>query len=391
MVADGDRTSFPMMATTTPADVAERQVVNHGVSSFSFSQAIEPDAPRGVALRQTLKRMMTPPGRGHSRIERSCEQLACMVRPVTVILVGVVVYAAALRFDARGSPPLREKMPYERAAGDGAGAIAWGSTLNALYLMVYVVGCTLLFVVLFKYRLRKTLLALLTVLFGGVIGGFFAYLCYRALKAWRVPFDAVAFVLLCVNFAAVGVALIFWDIWAVKAPLANIGAKQGLATKGFLLFKCAGLTLPFMYMDEWTVWAFLVAMVVWDLFAVLTPCGPLRYVMLIHQQRLLTGDEFEMPPGMVYEGTSFTLGTGDFVFYAAVAARAAVAGYVPAAATLLSIVFAVLSTVYTTVRSRHDTLPALPIAVVVGVFMFFTSKYLLAPYVDAMARGALYA
>jgi len=224
-----------------------------------------------------------------------------------------------------------------------------------------------------------------------VIGCFFAYLCYRALRAWRVPFDAVSFVLVSVNFAVAGVALIFWEIWAHKAPLANMAARQGLATKAVLLFKCAGLTLPFMYMDEWTVWAFLVAIVVWDLFAVLTPCGPLRYVMLIHQQRLLNGDEFEMPPGMVYEGTSFTLGTGDFVFYAVLAGRAAVAGYVPAAATLLAVVFAVLSTVYTTVRSRHDTLPALPIAVVVGVLMFFASKYVLAPYVAAMAKAALYA
>ena len=369
---------------------SSRVVVHHAASALSFSQAISP-TPASFRHPVRMRALVTVPGNGHSRLERSCEQLACMAHPVTSICVCVVAYVWALGFDARGSPPLREKLPYERASGDGAGAIAAGSALNALYLMCYVVGCTLLFVVLFKYRRRKTLLCLLAVLFGGVIGFFFAFLCYRVLRAWRVPCDAVSFVLAAVNVAVTGVALIFWDLWAQKAPTANMVARQGLATKVFLLFKCAGLTLPFMFFDEWTVWAFLCAIVVWDLFAVLTPCGPLRYIMEIHQQRMLSGDEFEMPPGMVYEGTSFTLGTGDFVFYAVLAGRAAVAGYVPAAATLLAVVFAVLSTVYTTVRSSHDTLPALPIAVVIGVIMFFLSKYVLAPFVDSTAKAALFA
>ena len=124
---------------------APRVVVDHGVSSFSFSQAIaaattsprQPSQPVKITA-QLLRRLLTPPGGGHSRIERSCEQLACMVQPVTIMLVGVVAYVWALGFDPRGRSPLLEQLPYERARGDGAGAIAWGSTLNALYLMCYV-------------------------------------------------------------------------------------------------------------------------------------------------------------------------------------------------------------------------------------------------------------
>ena len=42
--------------------------------------------------------------------------------------------------------------------------------------------------------------------------------------------------------------------------------------------------------------------VIWDLVAVLTPCGPLRYVMEMEQKRQHAGEAFDIPPGLVYEG-----------------------------------------------------------------------------------------
>ena len=46
----------------------------------------------------------------------------------------------------------------------------------------------------------------------------------------------------------------------------------------------------------------LLKQVIWDLVAVLTPCGPLRYVMEMEQKRQHAGEAFDIPPGLVYEG-----------------------------------------------------------------------------------------
>jgi hypothetical protein len=47
--------------------------------------------------------------------------------------------------------------------------------------------------------------------------------------------------------------------------------------------------------DEWTCWALLVGLAMWDLFAVLTPCGPLKMLVNLMQTR---NDPL---PGLLYE------------------------------------------------------------------------------------------
>ena len=46
-----------------------------------------------------------------------------------------------------------------------------------------------------------------------------------------------------------------------------------------IVYACAALAWPIVSLPEWTLWLFLVELVLWDLIAVLTPCGPLQCLM----------------------------------------------------------------------------------------------------------------
>ena len=66
------------------------------------------------------------------------------------------------------------------------------------------------------------------------------------------------------NFSVLGVAVLF----VLPGPLA---AKQG-----YLLATAVGTAYVFTHVPEWTTWALLGGMAVYDLYAVLTPHGPLK-------------------------------------------------------------------------------------------------------------------
>jgi hypothetical protein len=50
-----------------------------------------------------------------------------------------------------------------------------------------------------------------------------------------------------------------------------------------VLLAAVCISWPFLCLSEWSVWMSLLTLVLWDVVAVLTPCGPLRYLMETEQ------------------------------------------------------------------------------------------------------------
>lgn len=112
------------------------------------------------------------------------------------------------------------------------------------------------------------------------LGGFISLLL---LSHFKIPIDPLTFAILLFNLSVVGVFAVFMS----KFP---ISLNQGyLVTIGVLT------AYWFTMLPEWTTWALLIAMSLYDLAAVLLPVGPLRLLVELAMSRN------EEIPALVYE------------------------------------------------------------------------------------------
>jgi hypothetical protein len=105
------------------------------------------------------------------------------------------------------------------------------------------------------------------------------------LNRLEIPFDIYSFVFIVYNFAIVGIYSIFFGDGIPK-----------IVTQGYLICTSVLLSWQLSRFDEWTTWSLLFFLALYDLFAVLSPCGPLKALVSLMQQR-----PNEQVPGLLYE------------------------------------------------------------------------------------------
>ncbi|KAG0548591.1 hypothetical protein BDA96_01G179300 [Sorghum bicolor] len=213
------------------------------------------------------------------------EDITRIVYPVSACMLLVVLLVSLLSSPSSPSP-LSASIAAATGgvSGGGDGDDIPTALITALTFVVAVTAATFLLALLFYLRCTPCLRAYLgfsalAVLL--VLGGQVALLLLSRL---RFPLDAVSFALLLPN-AAGALAL------ATLAP-----ASVPIALHQAALVAVAVLTaFWFTMLPEWTTWALLVAMAIYDLAAVLLPGGPLRVLLELAIQRN------EEIPALVYE------------------------------------------------------------------------------------------
>lgn len=234
--------------------------------------------------------------------------------------------------------------------------------------------------------------------------------------------DVVTFTIVLWNFTVVGVMAVFMEKMAI------------IVVQSYLVFIGMLVAYWFTQLPEWTTWALLIALALYDLAAVLLPVGPLRLLVelamsrdedipaLVYEARPVEevvrsrswrptvdsgersinvplieqtmerpivqsdGPGISQSEGWPIEGIglgssgAIKLGLGDFIFYSVLVGRAAMYDFMTVYACYLAII-AGLGITLMLLAIYQKALPALPVSILLGVVFYFLTRALLEVFV----------
>ncbi|CBK24996.2 uncharacterized protein [Blastocystis hominis] len=352
--------------------------------------------------------------------------LASIVIPVgltmlfSAILVNVVRPAS---FTSALEQGLTVYMVYKQEADNTWDSI-WQAVINSLVIVLFIGLMTFIMVILYKYNCIKVLYGLLYFSTFMAIGYTGWVIFYMAAMQYQFSCDLFSSAFIFFNLGVVSVISIF----GTYAP--------PLVKKAFLIFISCLVCYLLSFFPDWTTWILLIAMALYDICAVLTPCGPLKLLINISQNRddaipgllyettldhsdgplpidetpdegvipagegvITDGDyvadsEIEMEEGgkinRIFEKESVSLGLGDFIFYSLMVSKASLASSVPFVFVFVIILTGLLLTM-AFLSVLEMALPALPFSMILGVVTYALTYFVVTAMTNQFAlNGVLF-
>ena len=157
---------------------------------------------------------------------------------------------------------------------------------NAMIIVSVVCFMTFVVALLYKYRCMKIFygyMILVTTILLGFLSSNMWIIIIEKYNWYRIDKFSFAFVIW--NFTIVGILAIFWPIGIPK-----------FVQQGYLIASSVILAWQLSFFSNWTAWTLLVVLALYDLFAVLSPYGPLKYLA-----KLMSKQNAPSIPGLLYE------------------------------------------------------------------------------------------
>lgn len=215
-----------------------------------------------------------------------------MMSPVSIcmFLVVLLVYSTTTSSSSSAASTVRTaaNLVYLESPTDTTSQKLEGALLNALVFVVLITLVTFLLVLLYYYQCTNFLKHYTRLSAFFVLAFMGGPIFLTIIQTFSIPLDSISCFLLLFNFAVLGVLSIFSN----GVPI--LLKQSYMVALGIIV--AAWLTrLP-----EWTTWALLVALALYDLVAVLAPGGPLKILVELASSR-----EEELP-ALVYEARPTT-------------------------------------------------------------------------------------
>lgn len=257
------------------------------------------DSPDAAVPDQEGRQRRFPPRRRRDNTEEDdekskAEELRAGSRNMVKLILPVVLCMAVVCISLMTIDAYKQQsstyLPYTpfHEQGSISGGERFGQALvNVLIILGVVIALTFLLVCLIKYKCYKAVTVWLVGASVLALGWFSFYYFASVMNGLNVPMDIITAVVVGWNFCVAGVVAIHW-----RGPLR--------VQQFYLVSTCVLIALIFIqYLPDWTAWVLLALIAVYDLVAVLTPCGPLKKLVEIAQER----DE-PLMPSLVYSTTS---------------------------------------------------------------------------------------
>ena len=212
-----------------------------------------------------------------------------IVQPVsiTMILSALsVCYINTPATRAAGEKALDQTYQVFTISDDKSAIASLGLGLvNSLIIVCAIGGMTFLLVLLYKYRCMKVLGGYMVVASTVLLGFLGGQMFHVAIDKYRLGIDQLSYYFTMYNFAVVGTIAIF----------SQKGIPQ-VINQAYLVLTSVIVAWQLSYFNDWMAWTLLIMLALYDLFAVLTPYGPLKALV-----KLMSKDDAPTMPGLLYE------------------------------------------------------------------------------------------
>lgn len=219
------------------------------------------------------------------------EEIIRIITPVSICMLMVVILVSILNTDSSSTSSTMNTIAtiaYTETTSDSFWDKFEGALLNSLVFVAIVTVVTFVLVLLFYLRCTQFLKLYMGFSAFVVLGFLGGEIALFLIGYFSVPIDCFTFLVVLFNFSVVGVLAVFMSKMAI------------FVTQGYLVVIGILVAYWFTLLPEWTTWALLVAMALYDLAAVLLPVGPLRLLVELAISR------DEDIPALVYEARPVT-------------------------------------------------------------------------------------
>lgn len=186
---------------------------------------------------------------------------------------------------AEGAATMAEAYQYFDTTNASALSAVLLSLLNGLIMVTVIALMTFVIVLLYKYNCMWILIGYMMFASTSLLGFLGGHIWYVAIQIYNLPVDKLTYFFVLWNFAAVGILSIFYGKGVPKS-----------LSQGYLICTSVILAWHLSFFDNLMAWSLLFMLALYDLCAVLTPCGPLKALV-----NLMSRDDAPEMPGLLYE------------------------------------------------------------------------------------------